>query len=182
MKCTATPLAGVMLIEPTVHRDPRGYFLETWQRDRYREAGIPDAFVQDNESGSVRHTLRGLHYQITSPQGKLVRVIAGEVFDVAVDIRRNSATFGRWFAAVLSQDNRHQLWIPPGLAHGFLVTSDHAVFAYKCTDFHSATAERAIAWNDPDLAIDWPLPAGMEPVVSARDAAAPRLCEAQMPS
>lgn len=182
MKCIATPLPGVILIEPRIHRDPRGYFLETWQRDRYREAGIPDAFVQDNESLSVRQTLRGLHYQLTRPQGKLVRVISGEVFDVAVDIRRNSATFGQWFGTMLSEADFRQLWIPPGFAHGFLVTSERAVFAYKCTDFYSAQVERAIAWNDPDLAIDWPLPPGTPPILSARDAAAPRLCEAQLPS
>ncbi len=182
MKFEATPLPGVTLIRPTVHRDARGYFMETWQCDRFREAGLPDTFVQDNESGSVRHTLRGLHYQLTHPQGKLVRVISGEVFDVAVDIRRGSATFGRWFGAMLSEDNCMQLWIPPGYAHGFLVTSADAVLGYKCTDFYSASDERSIVWNDPDLAIEWPLPSGTEPLVSARDASASRFCDAELPS
>lgn len=182
MKFEATPLPGVTLIRPTVHRDARGYFMETWQRDRFREAGLPDTFVQDNESGSVRHTLRGLHYQLTHPQGKLVRVISGEVFDVAVDIRRSSATFGRWFGTMLSEDNYLQLWIPPGYAHGFLVTSAYAVLGYKCTDFYSTSDERSIVWNDPDLAIEWPLPSGIEPLVSARDASAFRFSDAELPS
>ncbi len=180
MTFETTPLPGVILIRPAVHRDARGYFLETWQRDRFREAGLNDTFVQDNESGSVRHTLRGLHYQIARPQGKLVRVISGEVFDVAVDIRRTSATFGRWFGTTLSADNHLQLWIPPGFAHGFLVTSAYAVFSYKCTDFYSMAAERSIVWNDPDLAIDWPLPPATAPVISARDAAAPRFRDAEV--
>lgn len=180
MRFETTPLPGMILISPVVHRDTRGYFLETWRRDLFREAGLPDTFVQDNESGSVRHTLRGLHYQITQPQGKLVRVISGEVFDVAVDLRRTSPTFGRWFGTALSADNRLQLWIPPGFAHGFLVTSAYAVFSYKCTDFYSASAERSIVWNDSDLAIDWPLPSGTAPLVSARDTAAPHFRDAEV--
>jgi dTDP-4-dehydrorhamnose 3,5-epimerase len=179
MRVHSTALPGVLLIEPQVHRDERGYFLETWQRDRYREAGLPDTFVQDNESGSARHTLRGLHYQLSHPQGKLVRVTAGEVFDVAVDIRRSSPTFGRWYGALLSAENGRQLWIPPGFAHGFLVTSERAVFVYKCTDFFAAGSERSIAWNDPDLAIDWPLAGGAAPNLSPRDAAAPRFRDAE---
>lgn len=179
MKVQTTPLPGLLLIRPTVHRDGRGYFMETWQRDRYREAGLPEQFVQDNESGSGRHILRGLHYQIGNPQGKLVRVVAGEVFDVAVDIRRSSPTFGCWFGTQLSAANGLQLWIPPGFAHGFLVTSEQAIFAYKCTDFFVPESARSIAWNDPDIGIAWPLPPGTEPLLSARDAAAPRLHQAE---
>ncbi len=178
MKVEATTLPGVLLIHPTVFEDARGYLVETWQRDRYEQAGLPTDFVQDNESGSVRHTLRGLHHQLGTPQGKLVRVIEGEVFDVAVDIRRSSEHFGRWFGTILSAQNRAQLWVPPGFAHGFLVLSEHAVVVYKCTAFYSPADERTILWNDPELAIDWPLAAGASPLVSIRDGQGVRLSAA----
>ena len=170
MRVEATTLPDVLLIHPRVFADSRGYLVESWQRDRYQQAGLPTDFVQDNESGSVRHTLRGLHYQLGTPQGKLVRVIQGEIFDVAVDIRRGSAHFGRWFGTTLSGQNRAQLWIPAGFAHGFLVLSEHAVVVYKCTALYAPADERTILWNDPELAIDWPLTAGASPLVSARDA------------
>lgn len=170
MRVEATALPGVLLIQPRVFADSRGYFLESWQRERYQAAGLPDSFVQDNESGSVRHTLRGLHYQLASPQGKLVRVIEGEVLDVAVDIRRSSTHFGRWVGVTLSGTSRGQLWIPPGFAHGFLVLSAFAVVAYKCTTPYAPADERTILWNDPELAVDWLLPAGASPLVSPRDA------------
>jgi dTDP-4-dehydrorhamnose 3,5-epimerase len=167
----ATPLAipEVVLIEPRVFGDDRGWFFESWNEAVFDAAiGYPVRFVQDNHSRSVRGVLRGLHYQIRQPQGKLVRVIEGEVFDVAVDIRRASPTFGRWVGQVLSADNRHQLWIPPGFAHGFVVLSDSAEFLYKTTDYWAAAHERCIRYDDPDLAIDWPFAAPA--VVSAKDA------------
>lgn len=170
MKVEATALPGVLLIHPRVLEDSRGYFLESWHRGRYQQAGLPDDFVQDNESGSVRHTLRGLHYQLANPQGKLVRVIQGEILDVAVDIRRSSAHFGRWVSVVLSGNSRAQLWVPPGFAHGFLVLSDYALVAYKCTTPYAPADERTILWNDPALAVNWSLPAGVSPGVSPRDA------------
>jgi dTDP-4-dehydrorhamnose 3,5-epimerase len=170
MRSEPTALPGVLLITPDVFGDSRGYFLESWQQSKYAAAGIGPHFVQDNQSGSVRHTLRGLHYQVPSPQGKLVRVVAGSVFDVAVDIRRASPTFGKWCGYELSAENRRQLWVPEGLAHGFLVLSDFAEFQYKCTEFYAPSHERAIRWNDPELAIDWPLPAGAAPLLSPRDA------------
>jgi len=180
VKVEVSPLPEVLLLHPRVFEDPRGYFLETWQRDRYRDAGVPVNFVQDNESASVRHTLRGLHYQLASPQGKLVRVIDGEVFDVTVDIRRSSARFGRWSGVTLSGSNRIQLWVPPGFAHGFLVLSARAVVAYKCTAYYAPADERILLWNDPALAIDWPLPAGVRPVLSPRDAAGTTLATAEI--
>src|SRR3546814_4413272 len=161
----------VVLIEPAVFPDARGFFLESWNARRFAEAGIDAAFVQDNHSRSVRGTLRGLHYQIERTQGKLVRVTQGEVFDVAVDIRRSSPTFGRWVGARLSAANKAMLWVPPGFAHGFCVLSEAAGFLYKCTDFYAAQHERSIRWDDPDIGIDWPLQAGVAPSVSPRDAA-----------
>jgi dTDP-4-dehydrorhamnose 3,5-epimerase len=176
----ATTLSDVLLIRPAVHEDARGYFLETWQQDRYRAAGLPETFFQDNESGSRRHTLRGLHYQLTQPQGKLVRVTEGEVFDVAVDLRRSSSDFGRWFGTLLSGANRCQIWIPPGFAHGFLVLSERAIVAYKCTTAYSAAGERVIRWDDSQLAIDWPLPLHAAPLLSTRDANACPLSMAEL--
>ena len=175
MKFFETNLPGVIKIEPQVHRDDRGYFMETWQAQRFRDAGIDTNFVQDNFSHSSKNTLRGLHYQIEQPQGKLVRVVAGEVFDVAVDLRKSSANFGQWVGGVLSADNRHQFWVPPGFGHGFLVLSDVAEFEYKCTDYYAPEFERSIRWDDPDIDIDWPLVAGDDPVLSVKDAAAPFL-------
>jgi dTDP-4-dehydrorhamnose 3,5-epimerase len=178
----ATTLPGVVLLELDAFGDQRGRFVETFRRDRYRELGIGVGleFVQDNFSSSVRGTLRGLHYQLHQPQGKLVHITRGEVFDVAVDIRTGSPAFGRWFGAVLSADNHRQMWIPPGFAHGFLVTSAEADFAYKVTATYAPADERAIAWNDAELAIAWPL-AGVEPMLSRRDVAAPGLRAAELP-
>ncbi|SCZ67313.1 dTDP-4-dehydrorhamnose 3,5-epimerase [Thiohalomonas denitrificans] len=168
MKVTPTKIPDVKLIEPAVFGDERGFFMEVWERRKFAEAGIDVDFVQDNHSRSVKGTLRGLHYQLPPhPQGKLVRVTLGEVFDVAVDIRKSSPTFGQWVGEYLSADNRRQLWIPPGFAHGFYVTSEIAEFQYKCTDFYAPDCEASIRWDDADLGIDWPL-AGA-PLVSAKD-------------
>jgi dTDP-4-dehydrorhamnose 3,5-epimerase len=174
---TATPLDGVLIVEPKVFGDARGFFFESFNAREFEAAtGISTLFVQDNHSRSAQGVLRGLHVQARHPQGKLVRVTSGEVFDVAVDIRRNSTTFGKWFGLHLSADNKKQLWIPPGLAHGFLVLSESAEFLYKTTDYWYPEFERSIAWNDPDLSIDWPLH-GMAPTLAAKDRAAPRLSE-----
>ncbi len=169
MKVTPTRIPDVLLIEPKVFGDDRGFFFESFNLRAFREAtGLTVDFVQDNHSKSARNVLRGLHYQVEQPQGKLVRVVQGEVFDVAVDIRKNSPTYGQWAGAILSAENKHQFWVPAGLAHGFLVLSETAEFLYKTTDYYAPAHERCIAWNDPDLAIDWPL-AG-SPVLSAKDA------------
>ena len=157
MKVIETELAGVLLLEPKVFGDVRGFFLETWQAARYAEAGLPERFVQDNQSRSRRGVLRGLHYQLIPPQGKLVWGTRGAVFDVAVDIRRGSPQFGRWYGCVLDDVDHRQLYIPPGFAHGFCVLSDEADFFYKCTDYYHPQSERGIAWNDPAIGIDWPL-------------------------
>jgi dTDP-4-dehydrorhamnose 3,5-epimerase len=173
-----TALPGVLVVEPTVYGDGRGFFLETWRASRYRDAGIGLPFVQDNHSRSRRGTLRGLHYQVERPQGKLIGVVSGEVFDVAVDLRRSSPTFGQWLGVVLSADSHRQLWIPPGFAHGFLATSDVADVTYKCTEEYSPAHDRALRWDDPDLAIAWPLPPGTLPTLSAKDAAGHSLRDA----
>lgn len=177
MDVTPTRLPDVLLIRPEVHSDERGFLMEAWHRRRFAEAGIDFDFVQDNHSRSVRGTLRGLHYQIGKPQGKLVRVTAGEIFDVAVDLRRGSPTFGRWVGERLSAGNRHMLWVPPGFAHGFCVLTDVAECQYKCTDYHAPELERCIRWDDAELAIDWPL-AG-RPLLSEKDAAGKALAEAE---
>jgi dTDP-4-dehydrorhamnose 3,5-epimerase len=169
---TPTIIPDVILIEPKVFGDERGLFFETWHRRKFADAGIDADFVQDNHSRSVQGTLRGLHYQIRQPQGKLVRVTAGEVFDVAVDIRPESTTFGSWVGERLSAANNRLLWIPPGFAHGFYVLSDAAVFQYKCTDYYAPEFERAIRWNDAELGIEWPLIEGRQPILSERDRAA----------
>jgi len=169
MKVTPTSLPEVLLIEPKVFEDPRGFFMESWNAQRFAEAGIDATFVQDNHSRSAKGILRGLHYQLSKPQGKLVRVTAGRVYDVAVDVRRSSATFGQWVGVELSADNKRLLWVPPGFAHGFLTLEDGTDFIYKCTEFYVPTDERCIRWDDPELAIDWPL-AGAAPLVSAKDA------------
>ncbi len=174
MKITQTNLPGVLLIEPKVLGDARGFFMETYNARRYSEAGLSAAFVQDNLSFSRRGTLRGLHYQNPHVQGKLVYVLQGEVFDVAVDIRVGSPSFGQWLGTVLSADNKRQLYVPPGFAHGFCVTSETALFAYKCTDFYDASAEGSILWNDPAIGIVWPL---SDPLLSEKDRQAPRLAE-----
>jgi dTDP-4-dehydrorhamnose 3,5-epimerase len=164
-------IPDVVLVRPRVFADERGFFLESWERRKFAAGGIDIDFVQDNHSRSVRHTLRGLHYQITRPQGKLVRVTSGAVFDVAVDLRRSSPTFGQWVGTELSDQSKHMLWVPPGFAHGFLVLSETADVLYKCTDYYAPQAERCIRWDDPRLAIDWRLPQGVVPLLSAKDAA-----------
>ena len=175
MKVTATALPGVLLIEPDVYRDERGFFVETFQVQRYlASAGIELPFVQDNHSRSRGGVLRGLHMQTARPQGKLVRVARGEVFDVAADIDPKSATYGRWAGAILSDTNQHQLWIPPGYAHGYLVLSDVADFEYKCTDYYDPKSEAGVVWNDPELRIEWPI---AEPTLSAKDVRLPTLAE-----
>ena len=179
MQITPTSLADVFLIEPKVFGDDRGFFMETYQAQRFAEAGLPTSFVQDNHSRSRQGTLRGLHYQIQQAQGKLVRVVIGEVFDVAVDIRRSSATFGRWAGMILSAHNKLQLWVPPGFAHGFYVTSEWAEVLYKTTDYYAPEWERSLRWDDPDLGIEWPLVGGQFPLLSARDAQGKSLCEAE---
>lgn len=168
-------IPGPLLIEPAVFGDTRGFFTESWSRARYAAAGIDHDFVQDNFSLSRRGTLRGLHFQNPHAQGKLVSVWQGEVWDVAVDLRRDSPTFRRWIGVTLSADNKRQFWVPPGFAHGFVVTSESALFHYKCTAAYSPADERAIRWDDPDLGIQWPV---TEPILSARDAAAPTLAAA----
>ena len=172
MRVERTAIPDVLVIEPDVHHDGRGYFLETYHADRYREHGITGPFVQDNQSRSVGGTLRGLHLQLRRPQGKLIRVIEGEVFDVAVDVRRGSPTFGRWVAVTLSADNFRQCYVPPGFAHGFYVTTPVAQVEYKCTDVYDPAGELGIAWDDPALAIHWP--AG-ERILSPRDRRHPAL-------
>ena len=169
MRFVETSVAGVIRIEPTVHRDGRGYFVETWQSRRFADHGISAEFVQDNVSSSIHGTLRGLHYQIEQAQGKLFRVVQGEVFDLAVDLRRSSPQYGQWVGEVLSAENKHQLWIPPGFGHGFLVLSETAEFAYKCTDYYAPEFERSIRWDDPDIGIEWPLVDGEQPVLSPKD-------------
>lgn len=166
-----TPIEGVLLVKPKVFGDKRGFFVETWQKKRYEEAGINLPFVQDNHSMSTKGILRGLHFQKKHPQGKLVMVSQGEVFDVAVDLRKDSPTFGQWFGALLTAENQHQLWVPPGMAHGFVVLSETAHFHYKCTDYYHPEDEGSIRWNDPDVDVKWPI--SFEPVVSEKDAKAP---------
>jgi len=181
MNFITTEIPDVILIEPRVFADERGFFMETWHKQKFLKGGIDADFVQDNHSRSVQGTLRGLHYQVKRQQGKLVRVILGEVYDVAVDIRRGSPTFGKWIGFYLSAENKRMLWIPPGFAHGFYVTSDVAEFVYKCTDFYAPKHERCIIWNDSNLGIQWPLINGMAPVLSAKDAKGIRLEEAELP-
>ena len=170
MKFTPTAIPDVIVMEPVVHTDHRGFFLETWHAEKFRRAGLDLEFVQDNHSGSAGNTIRGLHYQIERPQGKLVRAIAGEIFDVAVDLRRSSPTYRRWVGVTLSAGNRLQLWIPEGFAHGFYVMGGGAEVTYKCTDLYFAEHERTLRWDDPDIGITWPL--GPEPpLVSTKDGA-----------
>lgn len=169
MKFLGTPLHEVILIEPRVFGDARGFFMETWQAETFTKAGIRATFLQDNHSRSKQWTLRGLHLQVAHTQGKLVRVTSGSVFDVVVDLRRSSPSFGAWWGVELSAENYRMLWVPPGLAHGILVTSPMADFIYKCTDFYSPPDERTLAWDDPTLGIRWPLPAGTQPELSAKD-------------
>lgn len=175
MKVVPGEIPGILLVEPKVFGDDRGHFFESFNERAWREAtGLDVRFVQDNQSRSVRGVLRGLHYQVVKPQGKLVRVLSGEVFDVAVDLRRGSPTFGKWTGALLSGDNRRQMWIPEGFAHGFCVTSDRADFFYKCTDYYHREGERGIAWNDPLVGIRWPV---SRPILSDRDTRYPSLAD-----
>jgi dTDP-4-dehydrorhamnose 3,5-epimerase len=169
MKFVETPLKDVYLLEPKVFGDPRGFFLETWNIDTFREADFEIDFMQDNHSRSARGILRGLHFQTEHTQGKLVRVTSGEVFDVAVDLRRSSPTLGQWYGVSLSAENHRMLWVPPGFAHGFYVVSEYADFLYKCTDIYHPPSEKTLAWNDPTVGIEWPVPAGEEPQLSAKD-------------
>jgi dTDP-4-dehydrorhamnose 3,5-epimerase len=179
MNVTPTRIPDVLLIEPRVFGDARGFFFESFNHRAFQQAaGLDISFVQDNHSRSAQGVLRGLHYQVQQPQGKLVRVVRGAVFDVAVDIRRGSPTFGQWTGTELSEDNHRQLWIPPGLAHGFLVLSDSADFLYKTTDYYAPQHERAIAWNDPDIGIEWPL--AIPPLLSSKDQQARRLRDAEL--
>jgi len=173
-----TPLPDVKLIEPSVHGDARGFFLESWNAAAFSANGLDIDFVQDNHSRSARGVLRGLHYQNPDAQGKLVRVVGGAVFDVAVDMRRTSPQFGQWVGYELSAENKRMLWVPPGFAHGFLTLADDTDFLYKCTAPYAPANEHAVRWDDPDIAIDWPLD-GMQPLVSAKDAAAPLLADAK---
>ena len=179
MEFVPTAIPEVVLIKPAVFADARGHFFESWTERKFAAAGLDLKFVQDNENRSERQVLRGLHYQLTKPQGKLVRVVTGAVFDVAVDLRRSSPTFGRWVGAELNADNHHMLWVPPGFAHGFMVLSEAAHFLYKCTQFYYPEDERAIRWDDADIGVHWPLPAGVQPVISGRDAAARRVRAAE---
>ncbi len=179
MKITETKIPDVKLIEPKVFGDERGFFMETWNEKAFREAGIDARFVQDNHSRSVKNTLRGLHYQVKQPQGKLVRVTRGEVFDVAVDLRPSSPTFGEWVGEYLSEANNWMLWVPPGFAHGFLVTSQTADFQYKCTDFYAPEYERSILWSDSAIGIDWRLEETDEPLLSNKDRQGKRLEDAE---
>lgn len=176
---TPSEIPDVLLADPQVHGDARGFFMETWRESEFVKQ-VPDArFVQDNHSGSLGGTLRGLHYQLNKPQGKLVRVVRGAVFDVAVDLRKNSASFGRWVGSTLSAENRRQMWVPPGFAHGFLALGDHAELVYKCTDYYDATDERTLLWDDPTLAINWPLDKVGELILSAKDRAGSTLADAE---
>jgi len=180
MNIIKTEIPDVLLLEPKVFGDARGFFMETYQQKVFADAGLPVNFVQDNHSGSHRGSLRGLHYQISMPQGKLVRAVVGEVFDVAVDIRKSSSTFGRWVGVTLSAENRRMLWVPPGFAHGYYVISEWAEFLYKTTDFYAPQFERTILWNDPQIGIGWPLVDGQSPLISAKDAAGLPLSQAQV--
>lgn len=170
MLCTPTAIPGVLVLEPKVFGDERGFFCETWNRRSFATLGIDMDFVQDNHSRSAQGILRGLHYQTAQVQGKLVRVSEGEIFDVSVDLRRDSPTFGKWVGVLLSATNRRMLWIPPGFAHGFYVTGQSADVLYKCTDFYDPSSEVSIRWDDPDIGIDWPLLGGAAPTLSAKDA------------
>jgi len=180
MQFIRTDIPEVVIIEPRVFEDSRGFFMETYQAQKFAQAGIGFIFVQDNHSRSTQYTLRGLHYQIRHAQGKLVRVVAGEIFDVAVDIRRSSSTFGKSTGILLSVQNKRQLWIPPGFAHGFYVLSEWAEVLYKATDYYSPESERTIIWNDPSIGIQWPLDHGKSPILSTKDAAGVLFTQAEL--
>lgn len=179
MRIIQTSIPDLLILEPKVFGDERGFFMETYQARQFSELGLPTHFVQDNHSGSRQGTLRGLHYQIRQAQGKLVRVVSGEIFDIAVDLRKSSPSFGKWVGARLSTQNKHLFWIPAGFAHGFYVLSDWAEIVYKATDYYAPAWERTILWNDPDLAITWPLIDQLPPVLSAKDGAGLRFSNAE---
>lgn len=178
MQAVPTELSDVWILEPKVFGDHRGFFFESYNEKVFHQIGITEQFVQDNHSRSPQHVLRGLHYQIQNAQGKLVRVVSGEVFDVAVDLRKSSPTFGKWFGTILSGENKRMLWVPKGFAHGFLVLSETADFLYKTSDFYNPSQERCIAWNDPDLAIQWPIQA--TPMLSQKDSQGKRFKDAEV--
>ena len=180
MKIIESSLPGVVVIEPKVFGDMRGFFMESWNQGACETHGIPSRFVQDNHSRSARGVLRGLHFQIKDPQGKLVRVTRGEVFDVAVDIRKSSPHFGQWFGVTLSEENFKQIWVPPGFAHGFYVVSESADFQYKCTEYYSPEHERSLQWDDPAIGIDWPIPEGEIPTLSDKDRICPPFQELEL--
>ena len=180
MKSIPTAISDVILLEPCVYSDERGFFMETFRADSLVSAGINAGFVQDNHSGSHKHVLRGLHYQVACPQGKLVKAVTGEVFDVAVDLRRSSPTSGGWVGEILSAENKRMLWIPPGFAHGFLVLSDWADVLYKTTEYYAPECERTLMWSDPKVGIRWPIPPGQVPLLSTKDASGARLDEAEL--
>ena len=180
MKLEPTTLPGVIKILPTVHEDSRGFFMETWQQNIFADNGIDAEFVQENFSHSRKGTLRGIHYQIEKPQGRLVRVIQGAVFDVSVDLRKSSPHFGQWVGEILSAENKLQLWVPPGFGHGFLVLSETAGFQYNCTDYYAPETDRSIRWDDPDIGIDWPLTEGDDLILSDKDASALFLKDAEI--
>ena len=169
IKVTTCEIEGLYVIEPTVFKDERGYFMETYNQNDFKEAGLNMTFVQDNQSMSVKGVLRGLHFQKQYPQGKLVRAVRGTVFDVAVDLRSDSKTYGKWFGVTLSAENKKQFYIPEGFAHGFLVLSDEAEFAYKCTDFYHPSDEGGLLWSDPEIGVEWPIEPGMELIISEKD-------------
>ncbi len=180
MQFIRTTIPEILIIEPKVYEDPRGFFMETYREELFAANGIPNRFVQENHSRSQKGVLRGLHYQIRQPQGKLVRVIAGEVFDVAVDIRRPSPTFGKWVGIILSAQNRKQIWVPEGFAHGFYVLSEYAEIVYKVTDYYAPQWERSIQWNDPKLGIEWSLDEGVPLILSQKDREAKPLAESEL--
>lgn len=180
MQIVDTTLESVKILEPRVFGDSRGFFLESWNRETFEQAGLTGHFVQDNHSRSAQGVLRGLHYQLHRPQGKLVRVTQGAVFDVAVDLRGESPQFGHWVGVVLSAENRRQLWVPPGFAHGFLVLSESADFLYKCTEYYAPQHERSLAWNDAAIGIDWPQVCSGVPILSEKDRVAPTLADADV--
>lgn len=180
MRVAETTLPGVLLVESKVFGDARGFFVETFHESKFRAIGLPTAFAQDNHSRSAQHTLRGLHFQLEQPQGKLIRPVTGSIFDVAVDVRRSSATFGQWYGTTLNAGDGRQLWVPPGFAHGFLVLTESADVTYKCTTEYHPTSERSIRWNDPTIGIEWPLSPGSTPQLSARDVEAPLFAQADV--
>jgi dTDP-4-dehydrorhamnose 3,5-epimerase len=180
LKTLPTDIPDVVIFEPGLHGDRRGYFMETWRADLFAAAGVDQPFVQDNQSSSHQGVLRGLHYQIQQPQGKLVRVISGSVFDVVVDLRKSSQTFGKWVGAEISAANRRLIWVPPGFGHGFYVLSEQAEFVYKCTDYYAPEHERVIRFDDPQIGIEWPLLAGVETILSEKDLGGAPLDEADL--